>query len=624
MVRFVAGKFTASTESSSAGVRPRAGTEILNRPRTRAWAIGHGAGETEAWAASDGTDALLVTAGHCLAGQAEQRAALAAARAGDLGPAVRLPGAHLSLMWADGELRVAGDRAGVIPVYWLRHDGVLWWSTAAAALAALAGTGANLPVLLADLTLTGVDTQSGQAHFEGVRRVPPGHTLILRDNAEPHIAPVNEPNPHSFEQGVRRLRAALTLAVERRAQAYERITADLSGGMDSTTVACLAARNRPVLAVTYTDAHLADDDDLLYARRVAAETGGITHQVIDARHTGVAQFDGLADPAELPFTDTPSLALGMLAVKEAQLAPVAAYGTQAHLTGRGGDNVLATEHSHYVDQFLARGRLPALRGAASYARAQRVAPWRVWRQLGLTAATAYPRALEHLAGTISGPDPLVAQRAARWQNLAWCSVTSAAGWLTPAGRRLVAGLAEQRAQAADPHATPAALHDRQALEFMGASHTMFDSIARQKWGIPIHAPFLDTAVVDACLNIPSYQRVREGEYKPLAQAAFTGLVPDFLLRRQTKTAFTTSLYTGLAANAPVLRRIITTSHLAQAGLINTQRATADLDTAIAGAPAPLADLHTLLVTELWLARLPTTTVTATWWQPDTDRSSSCG
>lgn len=52
-------------------------------------------------------------------------------------------------------------------------------------------------------------------------------------------------------------------------------------------------------------------------------------------------------------------------------------GSQAHLTGQGGDNVLSAAHSHLADAFLAGRRASALRGAAVYARSQRVTPWRV-------------------------------------------------------------------------------------------------------------------------------------------------------------------------------------------------------------------------------------------------------
>ncbi|MFF2026728.1 albusnodin/ikarugamycin family macrolactam cyclase [Streptomyces sp. NPDC058171] len=617
--RFVAGVFTDRPGIVPGGPRPVAGHTILDRPGARAWAVGHTGAETPRPVRGPQGDAQLVTAGACFADAEERRAALGAACTDPLGPVTRLPGSYLALVWREGVLTVVGDRAGVVPVYWTRQEGAVWWATAGAPLAALIGTGPRLPLLLADLTLTGVDITQGDAHYDGVRRVPPGHALVLSAGAAPRTQNTTAVPALTSGEGPQRLRTALTTAVGRRSEGGT-ITADLSGGVDSTTITCLAARRGPVLAVTYTDAHLAEDDDLYYARRVAVDVDGITHQVIDARQEGVAQFDGLEDPDVLPFTDIPSLALGVLAIKRAQLAPMAAAGSTAHLTGRGGDNVLTAAHSHPADQFLAGHRRDALHAATEYARAHHVAPWQVWRQLIRTVGTSYPRALERLAATVGGAAPLMVRRSARWEDLAWCSLTAAAQWLTPAGRRAVAELVEARAQAADPAATPAALHDRLDLEFMAGSHAMYDAIARQELGVAVHAPFLDTAVVDACHSVPSFQRMKAGVYKPLARAGFAGLVPDFVLRRQTKTAFTTSLYSGLAANAATLRRILTESRLAQAGLLDGHRVGAALNAAVAGAPAPLAALHTLIVTELWLTTLPSQTGLATWWQPDTERS----
>ncbi|MEV5947743.1 asparagine synthase-related protein [Streptomyces sp. NPDC051993] len=133
--------------------------------------------------------------------------------------------------------------------------------------------------------------------------------------------------------------------------------------------------------------------------------------------------------------------------------------------------------------------------------------------------------------------------------------------------------------------------------------------------MPVHAPLLDNHVVDACHAIPGYARTRPGDFKPLARAAFTGHVPDYLLHRRTKTAFTSSLFAGLRTNAPALRRILDHSLLAQAGLLDGAKALAALDSAARGEPAPLAALHALVVTELWLATLPT--ARTTWWETTT-------
>lgn len=619
MNRFVAGRF--ATSEAVREVTPRDGRDVLALPGVRVWSVGHGARETTVTpTGGGGVGGQLVTAGHCLATAAEREAALRVAQAGDVLPALHLPGSYLAIVRASGKMWVAGDRAGVVPVYWLEEDDDLWWATAAAPLAALIGASPDLPWLLAELTLNGVDTRLNGAHFERVRRVPPGYALVLEEDASPHVVNTVPPQALGLVDGVKQLRDAFTTAVTRRAQIYERLTADLSGGVDSSSITSLAARTRPLLAVTYTDAHMADQDDVHYALRTAAETDAITHRLIDGRTERLTHFDGLDGVAALPLTDQPALALGLLTLLEHQLAPAVTYESQAHLTGRGGDNVLDASSTHLVDQFLAGHRARALRRAARYARAWRVAPWQVWRELGRTAATSYPRALGRLAGKLGGTVWLARTSTPEgWENLTWCGTRQAAGWLTGPGRRAVADLVAARAHHTDPGITPAVLHDRLALEWMAASHAAFDSIARQQWGLAIHAPFLDTPVVDACMAIPSYQRVQPGIYKPLARAALTGLAPDFLLQRETKTAFTSSLYDGLAANAPTLRRVIGNSLLAQAGLINARPAAAALEAAIAGAPAPLADLHTLIVTELWLARLER--ARTTWWQPE--RSTTC-
>ena len=70
------------------------------------------------------------------------------------------------------------------------------------------------------------------------------------------------------------------------------------------------------------------------------------------------------------------------------------------------------------------------------------------------------------------------------------------------GRDAVAGLVAERAAHADPGATPGQIHERLALEMMGDGHATFDQIARRQWGVPVHAPFLDTAVVDVCHAVP--------------------------------------------------------------------------------------------------------------------------
>ncbi|MFF5131082.1 asparagine synthase-related protein [Streptomyces syringium] len=595
-------------------MRPRGAREITGLTGTRIWAVGHEPEEVRTACAPDGTG--LVTVGGCLATAQELQEARAAGERGDVAGAMRMPGSFLTVVRDRDGVRVAGDRAGVVTVYWLpQGDGVLW-ATAAAPLAALTGARAQLSLLLGAFALTGVDGLAGHSLFHGVRRVPPGHVLLLPDHGPAHTVPAFEDSrPVPPGEGIERLRDAVQTAVGRRARAAMRLSADLSGGIDSSSITCLAAGHRPLLAVTYTDAHLADDDDPRYARRIADAVAGIRHQVVDGGAAGVGHFDGLEDVRGLPWTDTPSFTLGLLAIKDAQFVPVVAHGSDAHLTGRGGDDVLDAVRSHPVDLYRAGHRVEALRRAAGYARVKRSGVHRMWGELLRTARVGYPQALAALAASLARPPAAVRPYGpAPWEAMRWCSATAALPWLTRGGRRALSVLVETRAAQADPHVTPARLHERLGLELMADGHATFDTIARTRWNVPLHAPFLDTTVVDSALAIPPGDRVRPGTYKALARPVFDGLVPGFVLYRPTKTTFATSVYAGLRRNAPVLRGVIGGSALAGAGLIDASRALADLERAVNGLPAPLAGLHALVVTELWLAGLDT--AHHTWWETE--------
>ncbi|MEE1930691.1 asparagine synthase-related protein [Streptomyces sp. TRM 70351] len=623
-MRFIAGTCDTGRGSWAGNDwRPRGARDALNEGPARIWTTGFEPGEVRRCSDRNG-QAEVLAIGCCLATREELSAARADAERGAWAQATRLPGSFLTVVRDRTGLRIAGDRAGTVTVYWIRvREGVLW-ATAAAPLAAFAKAQPNFAVLLSMFMVRGVDVLAADSHFRTVRRVPPGHVLVLAPGRQPRTEAVPALTARtSIEEGATAVRETITTAVGRRATSSGPISSDLSGGVDSGTVTTLAATRGPLLAVTYTDARMSEQDDMRYAERIAHDHPQITHTKIHGARAGVQHFDGLEDPAVLPFTDTPSFTLGLLAIKAAQLAPATAHGSRAHLTGRGGDDVLDAVPTMAIDQYRAGHRMEALRRTATLVRTRRAALWPVLEQAARTQRTRYPQALAALADTINAGPEHTAQRGPGTpvaQLLTWCGSGSAAAWLTRTGRAAVADLVTARAQTARPDTTPGALHERLALELMGDGHATFDQISRQQWGLPVHAPLLDNPVVNACHAIPGYARTQPGDFKPLARAAFPGHVPDYLLHRRTKTAFTSSLFTGLRANAPVLRRILGRSLLAQAGLLDRSKALASLDSAARGEPAPLAALHALIVTELWLATL--STARTTWWETTTARTQN--
>ncbi|MFE6186517.1 asparagine synthase-related protein [Streptomyces sp. NPDC056465] len=573
-----------------------------------AWASEFGAGEIRRGGFGDST---VVVAGSCLASVVELERAAATAARGDWIPATRLPGVALVLVRTGRVWRIVGDRAGTVQVYWMRFAGRVLWGTAAAPLAALGGYEADPAVLLGQMMLQGVDMLDGASHFHGVRRVRPGHALVLEEGQPPRTEPVAPPVARlALDRAAPLVREAVVEAVERRTLMGAQVSADLSGGMDSSVVASIAAASTRLLAVTYTDARMRDEDDVHYARRVAAELPGVRHQVVEGGTGEARHFGGLNDPHLLPLTDTPTYSLGLLGIKRVQLAGPVRSGSRLHLTGRGGDDVLSAVGATAVDQFRAGQRAAAWRHVTAMARERRTSGAGLLAQASRTAATPYPRALETLAGQVAAGRADGAVGAVR--ILAWCGAGGALPWLTRSGRSMVADLVDARAAGADRRETPGQLHERLALELMGDGHSTFDQMSRTLWNLPVHAPLLDTRVVDLCHAIPGWERARPGAFKPLARAAFTGFVPEVLLERRTKTAFTGSLYDGLRAHAPAVRRILAGSVLAQAGLLDLSRVMGALDAGARGETVPLAALHGLVVAELWLALLPLGR--SAWWE----------
>lgn len=160
-----------------------------------------------------------------------------------------LKGMFAFALWDEERQRlVCGrDRFGEKPLYYARGDG--GELLVASELAALLASGLVLPhvdraALGAYLRMGFVP--EGLTMFREVRQLPPGHALIWEDGQlvlERYWAPppplVRPPRP---DEAVRVFRALMEQAVKRCLVADVEVGILLSGGLDSTTVAALAAR----------------------------------------------------------------------------------------------------------------------------------------------------------------------------------------------------------------------------------------------------------------------------------------------------------------------------------------------------------------------------------------------
>ncbi|MFF5719283.1 albusnodin/ikarugamycin family macrolactam cyclase [Streptomyces buecherae] len=588
--------------------RPVGGQAVSELEAT--WTCGWPAARVRA--VSDGRAALAVV-GECGADSHHLRSALPAVRSKDWRALTRWPGSYLVVAHHGGTVAVIGDLTGQHPVFWRTDAAGTWWATAATALAALDGAPVDSTALAAHLAFGQPDVLGSRSLFRGVRRVPGGHALLLYRDGTARVQryePVQYA-PVDLRQHAPVVRAALTEAVAARIDGRT-ISADLAG-LDSTTLACLAAQHAPVTAVTIGDKRLRDDD-VLHATRTAASVRGLAHHTVPGDPDAV-YYAGLDDVSALPVTDSPNAYAVTASIMRSALDTVTAHTPPGvHFTGAAGDAVLSAPSSYLADLLRERRHRRAWSHALAHARLRHTSPLAV-------LARARPASQIDLRGTWVQAAGDLRRPARPWipqaqRPVAWTPLLTTADWMSADARDHLAGALDQAAGALiDTPGRLADWSDRQDLARVGANTAGWRALALAEYDIELSAPFLDNEVVRSCLSVPADQRGAPGRYKPLLDAAFAGrgVMPEATFGRTTKGGFNALSYAGLRAHAPVLRELVgPSSHLAALGLVTEAPFNDALARATAGQPTAQGAIHLVVSAEVWLRQLATAPVR--WWQ----------
>ncbi|MFV0461024.1 MAG: asparagine synthase (glutamine-hydrolyzing) [Actinomycetales bacterium] len=219
------------------------------------------------------------------------------------------------------ELVLARDPLGVKPLYWAQHDGLL---LAASELCAFPA-----------------------ATRPQVREFPPGHYWTpeagLCRFADPVTAPLGllAPAGETFarrQQATQAVRDAVVEAVRERMMADVPVGVFLSGGLDSSIVAAVLAREAGYRVHSFA-AGTAGSADLAAAREVAARLGLLHHERIYDDADVVAAL-----PAVVRATESYEPSLIRSAVPNYLLSELAVRHVKVVLTGEGADELFAGYH----------------------------------------------------------------------------------------------------------------------------------------------------------------------------------------------------------------------------------------------------------------------------------------
>jgi asparagine synthase (glutamine-hydrolysing) len=405
--------------------------------------------------------------------------------------------------------------------------------------------------------------------YQGVRKLPPGHTLIW-DGAslrvEPYWEPKLEPIDGPEEELAERLAGTMADAVRKRLVADVPVGAFLSGGIDSTIVAGLMSRFQQArtFSISFREEKF---NEIEYARE-AARRFGTDHREFEVTANAVEVLPLLVERYGEPFGDASAVPTYYVSRETSKHVKVA-------LSGDGGDELfLGYRRYGAIARMASLKRWPAPMLAAG---AVALKPWR----------TNYGERIRRMFAMSRAP---LGELYADLVSVFTPSMRRALGLGAPVEEFITAPFSRP----ADDPAAAAGFSD--LITYLPNDILTKVDIASMANGLEVRCPFLDARVVDLALRMPAPLRRGKG----ILRRAFRDLIPPSIQSRG-KMGFGVPLTEWLRGGLrPMLEDAMAT--LEKRGLIEAGEIRRLTSEHLSGSVDHRDRLWLLLVLELWARR----------------------
>ena len=351
--------------------------------------------------------------------------------------------------------------------------------------------------------------------FEDVIQLPPAHYLLL-DIASKVAAPKiyrywklqdNGPSLDTDTQAIDRFREKLTHAVDLRMRSDVPVGSCLSGGLDSSSIVCLATQSKPPHSFHTFSCYFDDPklDERQYISTVVNHTKVVSHLVTVDAHSFWRDFSSLIWHQEVPPAG------GGVYAQWAVMKAAANAGVTVLLDGQGADEALCGYSKFYVfyltllargfhGRFLTEALSWALAGSRSY-----------WLWDDLLKYSGIARRLQPSPAYAVGEQDFIQ----RQQHGSDCSLG------------VGDSLRMRQLRDIEAYSLPALLHyeDRNSM-----AHS-----------IESRQPFLDYELLEWTVNSRDSLKLRHGWTKWMLRQALRNVLPEQIRLRKTKLAFDTPM-----------------------------------------------------------------------------------
>lgn len=533
----------------------------------------------------------LIEKGHRFRSESDTEVLLAAYREWGENCLSRFNGMFAFALW-DGDRRrlfCARDRLGVKPFYYAWDgDCFAFASEIKGLLAAVIRPSPRHRALFDYLEGARLDYSAG-TFFEGIEQLPPAHYLMVESGVALHRywdLPSRGESALSMEEAAYRFRELFQDAVRLRLRSDVPIGTCLSGGLDSSSIVCVANTlmfgERPspsalVGARQKTFSSCFEDpvyDERRFIRPVLERTGAEPHYVFpDPKELADTALQ-LVWQQEEPFGSTSIFAQWNVMRIAAQA------GVKVLLDGQGADEQLAGYHGFFgvwfADLIAEKRWGTLLQEVLAYRRLHGPLP----RYLVANFARAVL------------PGPLV--------RLVRDRVTGSADWIAGDFRRQWGPVPVEPTE----ETSHVRRMQRSLLTGNGLRALLhYEDRNSMAFGIEARLPFLDYRLVEFLATLDSRYLIRRGWTKVLLRDAMEGILPEEIRWRVDKMGFVTPEDEWFrTALRDVMREVLTDPRTRARGYLNVDVALQEFEAHVAGRKTLGFTLWRWLNLELWCRR----------------------
>jgi asparagine synthase (glutamine-hydrolysing) len=470
--------------------------------------------------------------------------------------------------------------------YYLKKDRI-FWATDLTPLVLLSGDKFRID----DNFVAGYFAHDPDPHltpYREIREVPPGQFVRVNDGKAIverywRFSPKSRIRYTTDAEYEDHFRHLFRQSVRRRLRSDSSVLAELSGGLDSSSIVCMAddiiakegAQTPRLDTLSYYDTTEPNGDDWTYLQKVEEKRGRSgTH--IDASSLG-------GSPASLECSTFQPLPgdLGFGRELEAERAAVVQRGAyRVVLSGVGGDEFLGgvPDPREQLADLIMQFRLVAL--------AQQLIAWslvkrRPWIQLFFQASGEFlPTALRQYLAKGAKVEPWIERKFAKRNRIGirMLDVGENFGFWLPTRRSYISGVL-----------------------FMAQKMAKWESskLACEE----VRYPYLDRNLVEFILSIPASQLLRPGERRSLMRRSLVGCVPLEILSRRTKQVSARTPTVALGKNIEQLTTVFNSPVSSSMGYINQNQFQQQLRAVRGGKEVNLVRLLKTIALEFWLRDL---------------------